>query len=220
VQREFWLGRWEEGQIGWHQSAAHRALPAFWPDLGIAPGARVFVPLCGKSLDMVWLRERGHAVVGIDLSAVAARAFFEERGLTPQVASIGALERWTAGGYEYWVGDLFALTERELGPVAAVYDRAALVALPPDMRSRYYGHLRRLGGSGCRGLLISFEYDQSLLSGPPFCVRESEIVAGFGRTASVRVLERAVIPADNPRFTEAGVRSLTEVSYALETLSG
>ena len=128
MQREFWLGRWEEGQIGWHQPAAHRALPAFWPDLGIA--------------------------------------------------------------------------------------------LPPDMRARYYGHLRRLGGSGCRGLLISFEYDQSLLSGPPFCVRESEIVAGFGRMASVRVLERAVIPADNPRFTEAGVRSLTEVSYALEIPPG
>ena len=145
MQREFWLGRWEEGQIGWHQPAAHRALPAFWPDLGIPPGGRVFVPLCGKSLDMVWLRERGHAVAGIDLSAVAARAFFDERGLTPQVASIGELERWTAGGYEYWVGDLFAMTERDLGPVAAVYDRAALVALPPDMRARYYGHLRRLG---------------------------------------------------------------------------
>lgn len=220
MEREFWLGRWEQGQIGWHQSAVHRALPAFWPALGIAPGARVLVPLCGKSLDMVWLRERGHEVVGIDLSSVAACAFFGERGLSPEVASIGAMERWTGGGYEYWVGDLFALTERDLGPVAAVYDRAALVALPPELRPRYCEHLRRLVGSGCRGLLISFEYDQSRLSGPPFCVPETEIVAGFGRMASVRLLERAVIPADNPRFAEAGVHSLTEVSYALETLPG
>jgi len=220
VEREFWLGRWEQGQIGWHQSAVHRALPAFWPALGIAPGGRVLVPLCGKSLDMVWLHQRGHAVVGIDLSAVAARAFFEERGVPPSVASIGALERWTGGGYEFWVGDFFSLTERELGPVAAVYDRASLVALPPEMRPRYCEHLRRLCGSGCRGLLIAFEYDQSRLSGPPFCVGEAEIIAGFGPKASVRVLERAAIPADNPRFIEAGVQSLTEVSYALETLPG
>ncbi len=220
MQPEFWKERWEQGQIGWHQDRVHRALPACWAALGVPPSARVFVPLCGKSLDMVWLRERGHAVVGIDLSPVAVRDFFRERGLTPAIESRGLLQRWTGGGYEYWLGDLFALTPDDLGPIDAIYDRASLIALPPEVRPRYCAHVSGLMRPGCRGLLITMEYDPSLLSGPPFCVEESEIVAGFAPGISVRAIERVTIPADNPRFREAGVDSLLEVTYALERVQG
>lgn len=216
MQPEFWTERWEQGLIGWHQQSVHRALPTCWAALGIAPSARVFVPLCGKSLDMVWLRERGHAVVGVDLSPVAARDFFRERGLTPGIETRGTLQRWIAGGYEFWLGDLFALTSDQLGTIDAIYDRASLVALPPEARPAYYAHASRLLRTGGRGLLITMEYDQSLLSGPPFCVQAAEIVAGFAPGVTVRTMERVTIPADNPRFREAGVETLLEVSYALE----
>ena len=220
MQPTFWLERWEQGQIGWHQCAAHRALQAFWSALEIPCAGRVLVPLCGKSLDMVWLRERGHAVVGVDLSPLAARDFFRERGLVPQIESRGGLQRWTGGGYEFWVGDLFAVTARELGCIDALYDRGALIALPPESRPQYCAKISGLVRAGCRGLLITLEYDQTLVPGPPFCVSEPEVMVDLAPVASLRVLERMRIPADNPRFKEAGVESFTEVSYALEYSGG
>ena len=216
MQAPFWIERWEQGLIGWHQSQVHRALPACWAALGIASTSRVFVPLCGKSLDMVWLRERGHGVVGVDLSPLAVRDFFHERALVPSVDRHGDLQLWAAGGYELWVGDLFALTTADLGRVDAIYDRASLIALPPEMRPRYAAQIAALTRPGCRGLLITMEYDQSLVSGPPFSVPGPEVAAALAPSISTREIERVAIPADNPRFRDAGIATLTEVSYCLE----
>jgi thiopurine S-methyltransferase len=216
VDHEFWLGRWRHGQTGWHQSQVHPLLERYWSSLRLEPGAGVFVPLCGKSLDMRWLRERGHPIVGIDLSPLAAEAFFAGQHLQPRVERRGPFEWWSAAGYAIAIGDFFELTREELGAAAAFYDRAALIALPPSARPRYMQHLAALLPDPAAGLLIGLEYEQSRVQGPPFSVSAHEIVAGFDRGFTVAALCREAVPTDNPRFLEAGVSTWTETAFRLD----
>lgn len=132
----FWRERWQKKEIGFHQPAYHTLLLKHWPQLQLAPGSRVFVPLCGKSLDMVWLAEQGHRVVGAELSELAVDEFFAERGLAPTVRTVGNFTVKAAGPYELWCGDIFELPREAVADVAGVYDRAALIALPPDLQQR------------------------------------------------------------------------------------
>ena len=142
---EFWQKRWRERQVGFHQSAPHPFLERWWPSLGVPPGARVYVPLCGKSLDMVWLAVRGYSVVGSELSAIAVEEFFgEQRHTDVKAETRGPFEVHRTGAYELLQGDALQLTPELLGPVQAAYDRAALVALPPEMRGRLRRKLRRV----------------------------------------------------------------------------
>jgi len=213
---EFWHERWRTGQIGFHQSAVHPFLTRWWPQLGLPSDARVYVPLCGKSLDMVWLAERGHVVVGSELSPIAVQDFFAERGLAPARTRVGDFVRHAAGPYEILEGDALALTPDVLGPVEAVYDRAALVALPPEMRELYAHCLARLLPSGARGLLIAFEYPQELKGGPPFSVETREIIRSFEPAFELRRVERLDVLAENPKFAEIGIPALYETAFLLE----
>ncbi len=144
------------------------------PALGLAPGARIFLPLCGKTGDIPWLLSQGHAVAGAELSEIAVKALFDDLGITPIVQKTGDLNRYSADGIDIFAGDMFAMTPAMLGSVGAVYDRASLVALPADVRARYAPFLVRLTG-GAPHLLIAFDYDASTVSGPPFPVPEAEI---------------------------------------------
>lgn len=212
---DFWLGRWRQGQTGWHQPQVHPLLALHWSALELQRGAGVFVPLCGKSLDMRWLREQGHPVVGIDLSALAAEAFFADQRLVPRVERRGDMEWWIGGGYAIAVGDFFALTREDLGAAVAFYDRAAMIALPPELRVRYRQHLAALMPDDAVGLLIALEYEQSRVQGPPFSVQRDEVLAGFDRSFRIEMLAREAVPVDNPRFVDAGVSTWTETAYRL-----
>ncbi len=176
MEANFWQQRWASNQIGFHEADFHPQLLAHWPTLGVTTG-RVLVPLCGKSLDMVWLRARGHEVLGVELSDIAVRAFFAERGLTPTIEQRDGYEVFAADGYTLLCGDFFALTSAALGVFAAVYDRAALIALPPDMRRDYAATLTRLAAPGTPMLTITVEYDTSVLTPPPFTVMGEEVQA-------------------------------------------
>ncbi len=154
------------------------------PKLQLADQSRIFVPLCGKSHDLAWLAEQGHAVVGAELSQQAAEAFFEAHEMVPAVTQSGALRRFRSGQIEILAGDFFDLTEQDLGPVDAVFDRAALVALPAEIRPTYTARLRVLTGTASQ-LLVSFDYDQSQMKGPPFSVPVSEIHAHYDRFYTV-----------------------------------
>lgn len=176
MDASFWQQRWASNQIGFHEAEHHPQLRAHWPTLGVTAG-RVLVPLCGKSLDMVWLRERGHEVLGVELSDIAVRAFFAERDLTPTVEQSAGYEVFAAHGYTLLCGDFFALTTAALGAFDAIYDRAALIALPPDMRRDYATTLTRLAAPGTPMLTITVEYDTSVLSPPPFTVTGEEVQA-------------------------------------------
>lgn len=200
MHASFWHQKWAQKEIGFHQSAVHPLLAAHWPRLrlefGLAAGSRVLVPLCGKTLDIHWLLAQDHRVVGAELSEQAVIELFAELGLTPAIRPQGALRLYSAPGLDVFVGDFFALTPEAMGtvgPVDAVYDRAALVALPEAMRRDYAAQLLALSAQAPQ-LLICFEYEQSLLAGPPFAVHEAELRQLYGATLNLELLQRTEVP--------------------------
>ena len=164
---------------------------------------------------MPWLAGRGHRIVGSELSPIAIRDFFEERGLQPARTTGGHFTRHAAGPYELLEGDALDLTPDILGPVDAAYDRAALVALPPDMRASYADSMARLVPSGVPMLLVAFEYPQEMRGGPPFSVAAHEVHALFESAFVVVELERIDVLAGNPKFAELGIPALHEIAYSL-----
>lgn len=178
MQPEFWRQRWANNQIGFHEPAVNQLLVAHFHTLGLAPGARVFLPLCGKTLDIDWLLSGGYQVIGIELSALAVAQLFERLGVTPIVSIVGTLECHSTTSLDVFVGDIFALSAEALGAVDAVYDRAALIALPPSMRLRYARHMRALARVVPQ-LVVTLEYDQQQMDGPPFAVSAAELVGLF-----------------------------------------
>lgn len=214
MEPAFWHQRWAAQQIGFHQSEINAYLCRHWPSLGVASGSQVLVPLCGKSLDLLWLAEQGHRVLGVELSREAVAAFFEAGKLTPRVEKRGAFEVWHVEQLQVWCGDAFALTAANLADCSAFYDRAALIALPPAMRQRYLAHLQQSLPQAVQGLLITLEYDQALISGPPFCVPEHEVREGLTGW-QINMLEQCEIVQESPRFVAAGVDRLMERVYRL-----
>lgn len=215
MQHDFWHERWQRQQIGFHQDAINPYLQQFWREAGMPVAGRVFVPLCGKSRDMVWLREQGCEVVGVELSEIAVRDFFAELKLVPQERDSGSFRCYEAAGYTLLCGDFFALTAQDLGPLAGVYDRASLVALPPEMRQRYAAHMLQLMPHGIRTLLVAFEYPQQEMEGPPFSVEAGEVADLYAAAHDMALLYDADILAREPRFRDKGVSRLHEKVYLL-----
>jgi len=212
---DFWQERWRQGEIGWHATEINVQLQEHWPRLGAKPGERVLVPLCGKSLDLLWLAGEGHRVLGVEISSLAVKAFFIESGLVPKIIEDPPFLRYRADELEILCGDFFDLTAAHLGGVTAVFDRASLIALPPAMRVRYAEHLHGLLGRVLRVLLITLDYDQSEMSGPPFSVKEEEVRNLFGRRFDIEPVARMDILANNERFRQRGLSRLVERVYVL-----
>ncbi|PWK85868.1 thiopurine S-methyltransferase [Fulvimonas soli] len=212
---EFWHRRWREGRIGFHQDGVTPLLREFWPALGLPRGSRVFVPLAGKSLDLAWLAAQGHRVLGVELSPLAVRQFFAEHGLAPEERVSRHGRHFRAGDIELVCGDVFDLDAEALADCAAVYDRAALIALPPPLRRRYAREPYARLPAGCRGLLVALEYPQHEKAGPPFSVPEDEVRALFGRDWDVATLARREILAQQPGFAAEGVSALATAAYRL-----
>lgn len=207
----YWAARWKEGRIGFHEGRTNAFLGKHAARLG--EKRRVLVPLCGKAEDMAFLAAHGHEVVGVEAVEHAVRAFFAEHGLDPRVDDLReGVRAYAAGGVRILAADLFACTKEDLGPVDALYDRAALVALPPETRRRYVARLRELLPAGAPGLVVTFEYEQSRLEGPPFAVLEDELRTLWA-DSRVEAIDEA--PTDGARFREAGV-PLKERCYAIE----
>lgn len=171
---EFWHQRWNNNQIGFHENAVNPRLVQYSPELALSDGDRVFVPLCGKTLDIGWLVSNGYSVVAAELSELAVQQLFNDLGVEPKISKAGKLMLYQADKIDIFAGDIFDLTQAMVGRVDAVYDRAALVALPEDMRKQYTAHLSMIT-SGASQLLITFEYDQQLMKGPPFSVPNDEV---------------------------------------------
>jgi len=174
----------------------------------------VLVPLCGKSLDLAWLAGQGYRVLGVELSRRAVEDFFREHGLEAEVQQCGDFEVWRSGDVELWCGDFFALRARDIGDCVGLYDRAALIALPAQMRAMYMQALSGLLPANCRGLLVTLDYDQALLAGPPFSVGDAEVRQGFAGW-QLNELEAVEMIQDSPKFVQAGVPSLLERVYRL-----
>lgn len=215
MQTQFWLDKWENGSIGFHQDAPLPLLLKHWPNMDVARDSRVLVPLCGKSLDMPWLAERGHQVLGVELSARAIEQFFSEHELTPERRESPMGVHFTAGNIELIQGDILDLDDATLAACDAVYDRAAIVALPRDMRQRYvrdvYGRLP----AHCRTLVMTLEYAQEDMDGPPFSVDSEQLQQMFEPGWRMERLDRRDILASEPGFQRRGLTSLHTGAYKL-----
>lgn len=207
---EFWHERWQQNQIGFHQDEVHPYLSQYWPSTATG---RVFVPLCGKTLDLWWLRQQGHSVIGVELSPLAVKAFFTEADVTPTLTSNGTLECWQASDIQLYCGDFFALRPENVAGCELIYDRAALIALPQDLRRKYVEHLHHLFPQGARMLLVTLDYPQAEMNGPPFAVSDDEVHELY---AAVRPLTSQDVLAQNARFSQRGVSRLDENAYMIE----
>ncbi len=215
MDADFWLERWHRGQTGFHLTRVTPLLAKYWPVLGVPRGSQVLVPLCGKSLDMAWLASQGYRVLGVELSPLAVEQFFAENQLSPQKRAMPAGTLYSAGGIEIVCGDIFALGQADFAGCAGAYDRAALVALPPPMHERYVRHVYGQLPAACRTLLLTLEYDQREMAGPPFAVLEDEVRDLYASCAGVAVLDRRGILDKEPSFAARGLTRLETVVYEL-----
>lgn len=215
---DFWVRRWKENRIGFHKDEVQPLLEAWWDRVAAGrSGERVLVPLCGKTHDMVWLGHRGHPVVGIDVSDVAARAFFGEHGLEFRAEEAPPFVRYVGGGVEFWVGNVFDLTREMAGRFGLVYDRAALIALPAEARPAYVAHLENLLEKAADILLITLDYDPASMDGPPFAVSEPEVRKLYERFRIERLSDADCLD-DEPRFRERGLGWMREAAWHLKSL--
>lgn len=211
MKPDYWLERWREGRIGFHRADVNPRLVEHLPRLDDC--VRVLVPLCGKSADLDWLAAHGLEVVGVELSELAARAFFEERRLEPQRRQQGAFVVYQHGAVQIWVGDFFATDEATLGSFDAVYDRAAMIALPEDLRARYVAHLPTLLTPKAKLLLLTLHFDAE--GGPPFSVSPAEVERSYPQ-ASITALASVDARADAPGPVERGASFVHENVYSIQ----
>lgn len=217
MNREFWQSRWEQGKIGFHQQQINPHLKRFWANLGVSSG-QVFVPLCGKSQDMLWLCEQGHAVLGVEIVPQAVEAFFAEHMLEAKIQTLGNFVVWESHDLQIYCGDFFALERPTLSVVVAVYDRAALIAMPSFQRASYVQHLRAVLPAAAKILLVVMDYPQHEMKGPPFAVEVGETEDLFGEGFLVQQIYAEDILAADPKFRDKGLSYLEERIYVLNPL--
>lgn len=195
MEASFWHARWQEHKIGFHLPSANPLLVQHFAALRehMPPSGHIFLPLCGKTRDLAWLLAQGFKVSGAELSTIAIEELFAELGETPEISEHGAVTRYQAGQLTLYGGDIFDLSPELLGHVDGIYDRAALVALPADMRVRYTAHLQHLTQTAPQ-LLICFRYDQSALEGPPFALHDSEVEAHYQSSYQLEALDQVEVP--------------------------
>lgn len=188
MKASFWHERWDRGEIAFHETETNLQLLAHFDKLALPKASRVFLPLCGKTRDIAWLLNSGYRVVGAELSELAINALFDELGVEPQISSVGELIHYRAKGIDIFVGDIFDVSTELLGAVDAIYDRAALVALPEAMRNQYTSHLFNITGKAPQ-LLITYAYDQVLMDGPPFSISEEEVKQHYSGTYQLAIVD-------------------------------
>jgi len=226
MKAEYWLQRWKEGRTGWHHESVMPLLEQHWGVLAVPRGTRVLVPLCGKSLDMVWLAQQGLHVLGVEISPVAIEAFLAENHLhASQTERADGTHYRIAdapadGDIEIINGDVFGVAPGTLEDCGAFYDRAALIAFPAPMRDRLAREVYAKLPTGARGLLITLEYPAGEMEGPPFSVDEAEVHRLFDAHWNIRQLERRDILASQPSFSQNGVTALHTAVYALTRRGG
>lgn len=188
MEADFWHSLWEKNETGWHLDDTNPFLLEFFPKLELKEESRIFIPLCGKTIDIKWLLSKGYRVVGAELNENAIKALFNSLSLEPNIQKVGNVTLYHATNIDIFVGDIFELTREMLGNVDAIYDRGALVALPKEMRIQYTSLLRNITNSPPQ-LLINFEYDQSLYDGPPFSIAKTEIEEHYGSSYTFKLLK-------------------------------
>jgi len=217
VEIDFWQQRWQNDQTGFHLPEVNECLLRYWPEITqqAAASSSVFVPLCGKSLDLIWLASQSASVLGVECSEKAVKAFFAEQQLEMKVGTVNDFNACSAANITLYQGDFFALDKDMLSSSSLVYDRASLVALPEAMRQQYVEKLADTLPEAASILLITLEYNQQLMSGPPFSVTDNEVLQLYKPFFNIeRLAERDII--DNEQgFKGKGLDYLFERVYKI-----
>jgi thiopurine S-methyltransferase len=187
MEPHFWHERWTKGEIGFHMDSPHENLMQFFS--GLPPG-KVMVPLCGKTPDLLWLRSQGHEVVGVELSPIACESFFKENKLSVQTKNSPHHQVYQGDGITLLQGDFFQVPPEVWKSCNYLYDRAALIALPPEMRKRYAQYILEHWVDGKTMLLITLSTEPNQTLGPPFSVPESEVRELYGKHFRIDLLLR------------------------------
>jgi len=216
MNRDFWISKWKKGETGFHQDEINPYLKEFLPELGLKKGDLIFVPLCGKSRDMLWLSEEGYPLLGVELSSLACEAFFNERGIEPEYEVWGPFSKYRSREVSLLCGDFFDLGAGDLKDVKAVYDRASLIALPPEMRERYAAHLKKNLPSNVPILLITLSYPEGEMEGPPFSVTAEEVDKHYSHEFHISDVVSREIIGEEPLFQSRGLTSLVERVFILK----
>lgn len=218
-QRVNWHDFWSrEGNPGFHEEEGNTYLKQYLPEFKLNPGDHVFLPLCGKTVDMLWLLQQGFQVSGVELSEVAIRAFFEESGLSYQIRQMEDFSCYYNENIQLYHGNFIDLKAEHLLGCNLVYDRAAIVAIEPDIRHLYCQHMLRIIPPQCSMLMILLEYDQNVVSGPPFSVSIEEVASCYGRYYQLDTLFHQDIIDQEPRWRERGLNSFKESVLKLDRL--
>ena len=216
---DFWRERWNEDKTAFHQQHINPYLAYYYGEMGPSRETRsvlrVFVPLCGKSRDLLWLSENGYGSVGVECSELAVERFFSEQKMEFNKSGKGRYVSYKTGNLEILLGDFFTLEAEDIGRVTDIYDRASLIALPMDMRKEYVNKITQLQAPGTRTLLITLAYPQTEMEGPPFSVSDDEVSELYSDNYKIDKLASKNIIEDEPRFKERGLTSLTETAYKL-----
>jgi len=222
MELDFWQQRWSNDETGFHQNEVNPYLRYFYDTKG--PGVdkrsalKVFVPLCGKSTDIHWLSTNGYSVIGVECSDIAVKAFFDEQNIKHTVTSSATHQRYSSESIDILLGDFFTLNNDEMKKVTDVFDRAALIALPENMRQQYVMKMTEMLLPGTRTLLVTLAYDQKEMEGPPFSVTEEEVSDLYADNYKIDKLIVKNTLEDEPRFKERGLTSLKENVYKLTRL--
>lgn len=216
MEHQFWLDRWVEGDIGFHRNEVHPELIAHWSKLELSPRSRVLVPLCGATPDMGWIAAQDNEVIGVELSSIALERFLMEHRVRHVTMDEKGFRTYLGGRYQLWCGDFFALPQEVFSGIDAVYDRAALIALPETLRQRYAAFLAERLEPGTRILLISLTYNQGETTGPPFSVTADEVSTLFADSFDVNVLGNMDVLSNNPGLAKRGLSKLDETIYLLK----
>jgi thiopurine S-methyltransferase len=215
VDHQHWLDRWKENRIGFHESSINRHLQNWFPRLAPRAGGTVFLPLCGKALDIHWIAQQGYDVIGVELSAIAVEAFFDESELPFERSEIDGFSVYQSSRIRLLQGDFFDLRAHHLDGCGLVYDRAALIAMSPSIRPRYYEHMLSIVPADCNMLLVTLEYEQAEMSGPPFSVPADEVHDSYRDAFTIDRLGGEDIIDEQPRWRKAGLSGLRESVFGL-----
>lgn len=211
---EYWENRWITNQTGWHRSVYNDLMVKYWPRLGIPTDSKVLVPLCGKSLDMLWLAEKGHAIVGIEFTRVAVERFFSENNLEHTIVKHPSYIEFSSDLYTILNGNILAIPS-DLIQAEAWYDRAAMIAINPDLREDYVSQIRQQTKVGAVGLLITYSYPQEEMEGPPFSLNNDDVFQLFQDGFRVECLETIELEDEKER----GLSRINSSVFALTRVS-
>lgn len=217
----YWQSRWNKDKTGWHMEDVYPLLPEYWPKMEVSPGDVVLVPLCGKSLDMLWLAEQGYKVVGVEVSKKAVDEFAETHFADFSRYSSHGLQVIKSNNITLWQGDFLKFPSSPIETIDVIYDKAALVAFPPDKRELYANKIVELNSNNTRMLLQTFEYNQKEMTGPPFAVFIEELQRLYEEKFDIIELCRK---ARNDLLTKFKLRGLQtyfdEILYLLISRTG